>query len=94
MRQELTADYADFVGRKGSGTATQLGIRLKSLLPAGFPQTGQRMVEQLPNGDLLRRRCWMLLPLEACRAHWDQRTRTKNTWPEETADGGQPAELE
>ena len=75
VREELTADYADFVGRKGSGTPTQLGIRLKSLLPVGFPRTGQRVVQQLPSGDQLRRRCWMLPSLEACRAHWDERTR-------------------
>ena len=92
-RQELTADYADFVGRKDRGTATQLGIRLKSLLPAGFPRTGQRMVEQTPTGVQLRRRCWMLPSLDVCRARWDQRTRTKNVWPEEPeANDAHPSE--
>ena len=92
-RQKLTADYADFVGRKDRGTATQLGIRLKSLLPAGFPKTGQRMVEQTPNGVQLRRRCWILPSLEECRVHWDERTRTKNVWVEERGpDDAHPSE--
>ena len=97
IREDLTADYADFIGRKDRGTATQLGIRLKKLLPVGFPVTEQRMVEQAVTGCQLRRRCWILPPLEACRAHWDERTRTKNVWPEEPEDNdahpSKPVEL-
>ncbi len=64
IRQDLTADYTEFVGRKDKGTATQLGIRLKKLLPVGFPRTEQRMVEQAVTGYQLRRRCWILPSLK------------------------------
>ena len=93
IREDSTADYAGFVGRRNHGTATQLGIRLKSLLPPGFPMTEQRMVEEAVTRRQLRRRCWILPSLDVCRAYLDQRTRTKNTWSEESeTDGAHPSE--
>ena len=84
IREELTADYAQFLGGRERGTPTQLGIRLKTLLPDGFPRMEQRTVEQAYTERQLRRRCWILPSLAECRAYWDRRMRTENTWPEES----------
>jgi Mesyanzhinovviridae DNA primase len=80
LRHLLSESYSEAIGRNGNGhaRATELGLLLRSVLPAGFPRCSQRTVQpdDLPH-SVLRvegvKRFWQFPDLLTCRRHFEDK---------------------
>jgi hypothetical protein len=92
--ERLHGHYADTIGRIGIGhksTETELGLGLRKMLPAGWPDRKRRMIERrfkdeqgAEHKKTVQGVVWAFPSLSECRAFFDQQIGGEMDWPEET----------